>query len=796
MKTTFMFLCLSVFSVAYCTSWSVKLDGSGDFSTIQTAIHATVNGDTLLVYPGTYYENINYSGKNITIASLELTTGNPAYRDSTIIDGNHSGSCIRVITNENGAAIYGFTIQHGSGSDDFLFDANFPRGGGILVRNALNFTIKNCVIKNNRASSGGGIQVGVGSVNLVNTQIFNNYATSGGGILLSGNGRAFFDVVERCSVYENYAGMVNDILAVDAGYVMDVYLNMSTVYPPTDYYIYYYKSVPGWPGYFNSINVLNGYRSEVNQDLYVSPIGNDENDGLSSDSPLKSIVKALHTIQSDSLNPKTIHLASGSYSSQDGQLFPIGFKAYVNLVGDATSPPVLLNLDYSWSLYSFNAPGSLIANLILEHGENIPNCVFEILHSDESTVSNLTINPVQAIIYGGILVANCRSYLDNINLNGVVAHVLSGISFLVASGSITNSSINNCQVIEGEDILYFSFISGEIDSTFVIENVSITNCIVEQQDNFIMGMIPVDNTNPDIIISNILVANNATAGNTPVIIDGVTDGTISMTNCTFANNSGGYDMAHLVGPFNISNCIFDNNTTREISVRDTQQYGFISHMNFNNNLIRGYPSSVSVHPSNEVVFNEFNFNADPGFVGTDWSNPLSYRLGNDSPCIDAGTPDTSGLYLPEVDLLGNPRIYNGIIDIGCYEWNGTGIDEDVLVITDGIKLSLYPNPVYANGSKGSYGFIEFTLPKKAKEPPVVEIYNLKGQRVRSLTICQSYNDLVRKAGLSKEVNTGGEFYSTVFDCKDMNSRPLSSGIYLIRVKADGRQKTAKLTILR
>jgi hypothetical protein len=150
------------------------------------------------------------------------------------------------------------------------------------------------------------------------------------------------------------------------------------------------------------------------------------------------------------------------------------------------------------------------------------------------------------------------------------------------------------------------------------------------------------------------------------------------------------------------------------------------------------------------------------------------------------------------DLAGNQRVWDGRIDMGCYEYGAPVSSEDpeLPASVNGINLSLYPNPVYANGLKGSYCFIEFTLPRKAKEPPVVEIYNLKGQRVRSLNISQSYNDLVRKAGLSKEVNTCGEFYSTLFDCKDMNSRPLATGIYLIRVKADGRQKTAKLTILR
>jgi hypothetical protein len=205
-----------------------------------------------------------------------------------------------------------------------------------------------------------------------------------------------------------------------------------------------------------------------------------------------------------------------------------------------------------------------------------------------------------------------------------------------------------------------------------------------------------------------------------------------------------------------------------------------------------------------VTFNECIFGSNPLFLGatTDTlsvTQPEYYYLSEGSPCINTGVADTTGMNLPLTDLAGNQRVWDGRIDMGCYEYGSTPvsiINPEYPPLPDKIILTTYPNPVYANGSKGSYGFIEFTLPTKAKEPPVVEIYNLKGQRVRSLTISQSYNDLVRKAGLSKDVNTTGEFYSTVFDCKDMNSRPLATGIYLIRVKADGRQKTAKLTILR
>jgi pectin methylesterase-like acyl-CoA thioesterase len=69
----------------------VAMDGSQQYTSIQSAVQSSAHGDTVLVYPGTYMENVNYSGKNITIASLELTTGDPSYRQTTIIDGNHNG---------------------------------------------------------------------------------------------------------------------------------------------------------------------------------------------------------------------------------------------------------------------------------------------------------------------------------------------------------------------------------------------------------------------------------------------------------------------------------------------------------------------------------------------------------------------------------------------------------------------------------------------------------------------------------------------------------------------------------
>ena len=70
---------------------TVKNDGSGDYATIQSAIDATDDGDTVLVYPGTYQENLQINSKNIVLGSQYLNNGDTSYVSSTIVNGN-SGS--------------------------------------------------------------------------------------------------------------------------------------------------------------------------------------------------------------------------------------------------------------------------------------------------------------------------------------------------------------------------------------------------------------------------------------------------------------------------------------------------------------------------------------------------------------------------------------------------------------------------------------------------------------------------------------------------------------------------------
>jgi predicted outer membrane repeat protein len=137
------------------------------FSTIQSAIDVASNGDTILVQPGTYVENINFSSKDIVVGSLMLTTQDTSYISSTIIDGNQIGRVV-TLSGGNTALLTGFTIQNGS-------DEN---GGGISCGGG---TITNVTISNNYASNRGGGIYCTGSPSLVNVTISGNSAGNDGG---------------------------------------------------------------------------------------------------------------------------------------------------------------------------------------------------------------------------------------------------------------------------------------------------------------------------------------------------------------------------------------------------------------------------------------------------------------------------------------------------------------------------------------------------------------------------------------------------------------------------------------
>lgn len=174
----------------------------GQFPTIQDAIDAAADGDTVLVAPGTYVENIDFKGKAVVVTSEKGP-------DLTVIDG---GSGVypyqNVVTFENGegpdSVLEGFTITNGKGK--YVFYSN-QRGGGIYCQGS-SPTIRNNVVYKNSVSvihggwaSGGGIYCD-GAALVENNVVHGNGAggyASGGGIYCLGS-----CIIRNNTVYDNY----------------------------------------------------------------------------------------------------------------------------------------------------------------------------------------------------------------------------------------------------------------------------------------------------------------------------------------------------------------------------------------------------------------------------------------------------------------------------------------------------------------------------------------------------------------------------------------------------------------
>lgn len=159
-------------------AWANVIRVPQDYSNIQSAIEAAVVGDTILVSPGIYRENIDFVGKDIVLGSLFLTTKDKRYLQTTVIDAD-SGSVVTFVNRETqNALLCGFTITGGTGTVIDSTRRDFVGGAGILIRGASPVIRSNLITRNSTWPACFGFGGGIAIMDSSNPLIVRNAITA------------------------------------------------------------------------------------------------------------------------------------------------------------------------------------------------------------------------------------------------------------------------------------------------------------------------------------------------------------------------------------------------------------------------------------------------------------------------------------------------------------------------------------------------------------------------------------------------------------------------------------------
>lgn len=181
-----------------------------DFPSIQSAVYASRNGDTVLVAAGVYTENIHVVGRGITLVSEsgpDLTTITPEVPSKITLrfeDNTGLETALRGFTISGSDALCAVEIFRGTALvSDNIFDGNLSEQGALVVGQG-GGSITNNIFSNNHGSyQGGGMQVESWNPMLIaENTVFGNTATYGAGINLLG---AIHAVVRNNLIVDNHA---------------------------------------------------------------------------------------------------------------------------------------------------------------------------------------------------------------------------------------------------------------------------------------------------------------------------------------------------------------------------------------------------------------------------------------------------------------------------------------------------------------------------------------------------------------------------------------------------------------
>ncbi|MBI9017422.1 MAG: right-handed parallel beta-helix repeat-containing protein [Phycisphaerae bacterium] len=191
--------------------------------TIQDAVDESEAGNTIIIGPGVYNENIVIEKANLVLKGRSIWERDVV--SNTTIDGQSLGPVIQLVAEKaGGTEIRGISMRNGaneagggitSSKNDNIKIRNCnilnnkanSRGGGIYLSEAANSTVDFCLLGDNDSSYGGGLYADMtDNLNLNNNFIISNIANDpnnlsrGGGVFISTSKNVKLDF---CTIYGN-----------------------------------------------------------------------------------------------------------------------------------------------------------------------------------------------------------------------------------------------------------------------------------------------------------------------------------------------------------------------------------------------------------------------------------------------------------------------------------------------------------------------------------------------------------------------------------------------------------------
>ncbi len=762
--------------ISVINAHAVIISVPDDQATIQDGIDVSSDGDTVLVSPGIYLENIRFNGKKIVLGSFFVISQNTDYISQTVIDGDQNsmpegGAVVAFRDGEDSRTVLcGFTIRNGNGSLVNIYGDNnyYPIGGGIYCIWNSNPVLDHLIITDNSlpefSGSGGGLFIHDANPVLKNLTICNNLSSSGGGVQLSESN----SILENVTIVDNYARSGAGIFIYESNPVLKnvnirsnsgiaaagLYCGMYSQATLIDVTIAENTAEYTGGGIYNTgtSNITFDYESRCNIYLNNALHGHD----IYTFTNLH-VVADTFTV----LSPTSYHTLPQSMYTFDilnGRLEQTNADLYVSPNGNDTNS----GLSPQDPLKTIDCANSkILADPLNQNAIHLGPGIY----SPDTNGEQIPVGCVSFTTLQGESAA--ETILDGQHQDHVVQ------PFEVEAGTIENMTIRNG----------FGTYGGGIniqDSDIWIKNVVISG----NATNFPLGggggICCNDHSNA--ILENVLITNNSALGiedNASAQGGGIRCQYYSnmiLKNVTVTGNSAPYGgSGGIYTEFNANvilvNSIVWDNANYNIYIGPDPDYSNPSDLVVAYSDIKGGEEEIMLMDSNQLHWLAGNIDSDPIFID---SENFDYHLLPDSPCIDTGIAFFE--YEGQIVIDLDPEAYNGIApDMGAFEFDSVHIENENMspLPTEFSLKQNYPNPFNPSTT------INYDLPRMANIS--LAVYDVSGRLVKTL--------------LDHEYQNAGR-RSIIWDGTDENDNPVNSGVYLYKLQTTNIVKTKRMILIK